>query len=224
MHHFSNRTPSLIRTGMSLCVLAMLTACVAPPKPYDYTALKASRPASLLVLPPVNESPDVKATYSVLAQATLPLAEAGYYVLPVSLVDEALRENGMTTPADIHAIEFAKLRSTFGADAAVYMTIKRYGASYNVVSGDAVVTLEAKVIDLRDGKLLWDGAATASTAEGQSAQGGLVGLLVRAVVSQILNTATEASHRVAGIASYRLLSPRPANGLLPGPRSPNYTP
>lgn len=37
-------------------------------------------------------------------QLTFPLAEAGYYVLPVALVDETLRQNGMTKPVDIHQI------------------------------------------------------------------------------------------------------------------------
>lgn len=33
-----------------------------------------------------------------MAQMTQPLAESGYYVLPVSLVDETLKGNGMSTP------------------------------------------------------------------------------------------------------------------------------
>jgi hypothetical protein len=208
-----------MRTTIAVAAL-VLTACVAPPKPYDYTAFKAARPASLLIMPPINESPDVRGTYSVLAQSTMPLAEAGYYVLPVTLVDETFRENGLTSPTDIQAVDAAKLRSIFGADAAVYMTIKQYGTSYNVVSGDATVVLQAKIIDLRDGKLLWEGASWASTAEGQSNQGGLAGMLIKAVISQIVNQATEASHRVANTANVRLFTHARQNGVLPGPRLP----
>jgi hypothetical protein len=219
---FRPRCRTLLGHGAALILAALLSGCASPPKPYDYTAFKASRPASLLILPPVNETPDVKATYSVLSQATLPLAEAGYYVLPVSLVDETFRENGLTSPVDIQAVDAEKLRGIFGADAAVYMTVKRYGASYNVISGDAVVVLEARIVDLRDGQQLWQGSAFASSGEGQSSQGGLIGLLVKAVVSQILNSVTDASHRVAGIASTRLLMTHRVNGVLPGPRSPDY--
>ena len=64
---------------------------------YDYTAYKQSRPRSILVLPPLNESPEVAASHSMLSQVTMPLAEAGYYVLPVALVDETFKQNGMST-------------------------------------------------------------------------------------------------------------------------------
>ena len=93
---------------VSVCVLALLTGC-AERKTIDYTAYKQSRPKSILILPPLNESPDVKATYSMLSQVTYPLAEAGYYVMPVALVDETFRQNGLSTPADIHQLPPNKL-------------------------------------------------------------------------------------------------------------------
>lgn len=201
--------------------LATLVGCAAPPKPYDYTAFREARPASLLVLPPVNESPDVKATYSVLAQATMPLAEAGYYVLPVTLVDETFRENGLLTPNDIHAVDPKRLREVFGADAAVYITVKRYGSTYMVLASETAVAVEAKIVDLRSGTLLWQGSASASSSENSSSnQAGLVGLLVQALVEQVINSSTDAGHRIAGIADSRLFSPQRPNGLLYGPRSP----
>lgn len=216
--------PGLMRRLAAVGMLALLTACATKQvAPYDYTALKQSKPASLLVLPPVNDSPDVAASYSVLSQLTFPLAESGYYVLPVSLVDETLRQNGMSNAPDIHAIEPAKLRQIFGADAAVYVTVKRYGSVYKVIASEATVEVEARVVDLRNGQLLWDGKAIASTAEqANSGQGGLVALLVKAVVEQIANSLGERSHQVAGIAGQRLLGAGGPNGLLYGPRSPHY--
>jgi len=67
----------------------------------------------------------VKATAGVWAQATLPLAEAGYYVSPVALVDETFRQNGVTTAYDASQIPFEKLREFFGADAAVYIRVRK---------------------------------------------------------------------------------------------------
>ncbi|WP_222102604.1 GNA1162 family protein [Gilliamella apicola] len=40
---------------------------------YDYTAFKESKPASILVLLPVNHSNEINARYGVLSQVTLPL-------------------------------------------------------------------------------------------------------------------------------------------------------
>ena len=206
-----------------ICLTALLSGC-ATPTPYDYSALRDSNPRSILVLPPVNQTLDTKASYSFLSQVTYPLAESGYYVLPVAVVDEIFRENGMVNPEDIHGLPLDKLQNVFGADAALYITISKYGTSYQLISSDTRVTAEASLIDMRSGQLLWKGAATASSTEqNNNASGGLVGLLVQALVDQIANSITDRSHEIAGITSARLLSSSAPKGLLPGPRSPHYT-
>lgn len=212
-----------LRIALLACGVSLLAACATPPQPRDYTAYKAARPASILVLPPLNNSPDVNASVSVLAQVTQPLAESGYYVVPVTLMAETFRNNGLTMPADIHEVAPNKLRQIFGADAALYISISRYGVSYTVFDSAAVVAADARLVDLRSGQVLWSGSATASSAEqNNNNQGGLVGALVTAVVKQILNNVTDMSHKVAGVAAGRLLSARPPNGLLFGPRSPRF--
>lgn len=199
----------------------VLTGC-ATQTPYDYTTYKESRPRSLLVLPPLNNTPEVPASYSVLSYATRPLAEAGYYVMPVTLVAEAFKENGMTQAADMHATSAEKLRQIFGADAALYITIGKYGTVYQVINSASVVAADAKLVDLKTGKLLWQGSASASSEEGQNQQGGLAVLLISAIVKQVMATALDQSHQIAGVATTRLLSAGAPNGLLYGPRSPNY--
>jgi len=219
---------------MMLKKFAKLAFCLAPAAlmvgcatqkaaPFDYTAFKAAKPASIVVLPPVNNSPEVVAPYSVLAQVSYPLAEAGYYVLPVALVDETFKQNGLTTATDIHAVSTSKLRQIFGADAALYVTIKDYGSTYAVVRSDIVVTASARLVDLRTGAELWNGTASASSAEqNNNGGGGLVGALVAAAVKQIIASTTDASHPIAGVASQRLLAAGHYNGMLYGPRSAHY--
>ncbi len=203
--------------------LLMLGGCATKAPAYDYAAFQRAKPASLLILPPVNESPEIKATSGTWAHATRPLAEAGYYVLPVTLVDETFRQNGMTGANEIHDIPHQKLRDVFGADAAVYMRIKKYGTTYAVIQSDTRVEVEGRIIDLRTGALLWQGSAYASSAEQQQqSSGGLVGLLVVALVNQIVGTATDAAFNYAGVANQRMLGAPRYNGVLPGPRSPLY--
>ncbi|WP_310565204.1 DUF799 domain-containing protein [Hydrogenophaga sp.] len=200
----------------------LMGGCATKVPPYDYTAFNQAKPVTLLVLPPVNESPDVKATPSLWANAAKPLSEAGYYVLPVTLVDETLRQNGVDTATDAHSIAVNKLRDYFGADAAVYIKVARYGSTYSVVMSETVVEANAKIVDLRSGALLWEGKARASSAEQQQNQGGVAGLLIAALVQQVLSTTTDAAHSYAGIASERLFAAPRYNGVLPGPRSPMY--
>ncbi|WP_019448050.1 DUF799 domain-containing protein [Cupriavidus sp. BIS7] len=204
-------------------VVMMFAGCAATkPQQVDYAAFKESRPRSILVLPPLNESPDIKATYGMLSQATFPLAESGYYVLPVALVDETFRQNGLTTPGDIHEVSPAKLHDIFGADAALYMKVTSYGSRYQVVSSVTTVTANAKLVDLRNGKTLWTGSATATNDSGSNASGGLIGMLVSAAISQAMNHVFDATYKVAESTSLRLLSAGQPNGILFGPRSPKY--
>jgi hypothetical protein len=209
--------------GLPALALVLLAGCATRIPPYDYSAFVQAKPVTLLVLPPLNESPDVNAVPGVWAQATLPLAEAGYYVLPVTLVDQTFRQNGVTTPNEAHEIAPQKLRDFFGADAAVYVKVKKYGTSYAVIASETRVEIEGRIVDLRSGALLWQGMAAATSAEQrQQSQGGLIGLLVMAVVQQIVGTATDAAYGYAGIANQRMLGAPSYNGVLPGPRSPLY--
>lgn len=213
--HFLARFASLVLMCLTL------NACVTAPA-YDYTALRAAQPVSILVLPPTNLSPDVRASYALLAQMTYPLAEAGYYVVPVALMDAAFKENGVHNPAEAQSISAEKLHAIFGADAALYTEITEYGSSYQLIMSETAVAAHSRLVDLRSGMLLWEGNARASSAEQQSHNnGGLAGLLVQALVDQVVNNIMDQAYTYAGLTSQRLLSPRPA-GLLYGPRSPHY--
>lgn len=205
-----------------LAATTLLLVGCATRAPYDYTAFKEARPASILVLPPLNSSPDINATYSMMSLATIPLAESGYYVFPVTLVDETFKQNGLTSATDIHGVSPAKLREIFGADSALYINVKQYGTSYIVISSETRVTAEAKLIDLRSGKTLWAGIATASSAEGDNNNGGLIGMLVKAAIRQIVETVSNQGHIIAAKTSDRLLTAGRPNGILFGPRSPMY--
>jgi len=209
--------------GTALAITAtLLVGCATPPPQKDYSAFKQAKPASILVLPPVNLSPDVNASFSMLSHATLPLAESGYYVMPVALVNETFKQNGLANPPEMHEAPLPKLREIFGADAAMYIQITRYGTVYTVLDSAAVVSASARLVDLRTGTELWTGAATASNNEGNNQGGGLAGMLISALVKQVMNNLTDASHSVAGVTSTRLLSAGTPQGLLYGPRSPMH--
>ncbi|EPL9569067.1 DUF799 domain-containing protein [Providencia rettgeri] len=205
----------------SFVVAWLLTGCAQPAK-VDYTAFHQSKPKSILVLLPQNSSPEVQASHGLLSQTALPLAEAGYYVFPVAVVEETFKQNGMINAGDIQAVPPTKLHEIFGADAVLYLDITEYGTSYQVIASDTRVTASAKLLDARTGTLLWSGSASASSMENNSSSNGILGALVSAVVNQIADTMTDKSYAIAGITSARLLSAGSPNGILYGPRSPKY--
>lgn len=199
------------------------SACVSLPPAYDYSAFRNSDPQSIIILPPTNQSTEVIAPFSVMTQMSVPIAESGFYVFPVALVNQTFQNNGLTEANDIQAVPIAKIHEIFGADAALYIDIQEYGTSYVVISSNTVVTVTAKLIDLQTGALLWQGVSSASSAETRgNSGGGLVGMLVQAAVSQIVETVSDTGFVISAIASNRLVSSEMHNGLLHGPRSPKY--
>lgn len=216
-------SPTRIALSLAtLCLASQLVGCAAP-KSYDHTAMRQAKPRSVLVLPPVSESVEVAASPSVLAQSTRPLAEAGYYVIPVTLMDETFRQNGLTQPEDIHGVDLPKLREIFGADAVMYLTVKQYGAKYFVIGSETVVEVQARLLDSRTGTLLWQGQARASSEEGKNNNNAsLLGMLISAALQQVVSNVTEQSHSLAGVANQRLVGLGTPAGLIAGPRHPHY--
>ncbi len=208
----------------ALATALILTGCATKQTPMDYTAFQKSNPKSILVVQPINHTTEVIAPYGVLSNVTQPLAEAGYYVFPVVLVEETFKNNGLTVAEDIHALPGKKLHEIFGADAALYIEVEQYGTSYAVISSDTVVGVKAKLVDLKTSEVLWEGQASAASSEQSSGNsgGGIAGLLVEAVVKQIVESAMDTGYEISNIATNRLLAPGGNRGLLYGPRSPKH--
>lgn len=216
-----------LRLFAALVMAMILTGCATTQPPMDYTAFQRSNPKSILVLPPINHSTEVIAPYGVLANVTVPLAEAGYYVFPVVLVDETFKNNGLTVAEDIHAVPQHKLYEIFGADAVMYIEVQEYGTSYAILSSDTVVVVQAKLVDSKTSEILWQGSASAASSEqnddqNQEEKSGVLGMLVDAALTQIIESAMDTGFEIAATASARLLSPDSRNGLLYGPRSPKH--
>jgi hypothetical protein len=211
--------PSRCR-ALGLAGLALLLAGCAAPPPTDYSGYRAQLPRSILVLPPINESVNVNASYSYLSTITRPLAEAGYYVFPVAVVDAFMKENGLPTPGEMHEVSLDKIAEVFGADAVLYVTIQDYGQKYQIISSNTVVKARAILVDVSSGDRLWEGTAYAVRGSGDSG-GGLIGALITAAVAQAVESTTDSAHGLAAAANAQMIS-NENTGLLRGPYSPGY--
>lgn len=204
---------------LTLC----LAACSSKPAQMDYTAFKEAKPRSILVLPPINHTSSVNAPYGLLSQMTHPLAEGGYYVVPVAMELETFHQNGVPMPDEMAQIPAEKLRAIFGADAVLYSTVTSYGSHYGILDSVTTVELSAKLVDLRTGSVIWSGSAEADDRDRNNNGNNIIGKLIGAAIKQIGNTISDSAYPVAGVASERLLATGNQNGwLLYGPRSPYY--
>jgi len=205
-----------------LLLVSVIAGCATnKPQPYDYSAYKQHTPRSVLVIPPLNNTVEADAPYVYLSTITRPLAECGYYVFPVAVIDAFLKDNGMPTPGEMNAVPLDRIRDVIGADAVLYVTIEEWGQKYSVLSSTTIVKTRARLVDVRTGETLWDG--TAQAAEGSGDGGGsLLGMVVAAAIDQVVDSATDRTHGLSSLAnSVMVFSSN--KGLPYGPYNPEST-
>lgn len=195
--------------------------CVKPAK-MDYRAFVAHMPRSILVLPPVNNTANVKASDAFLATVSQPLADCGYYVYPIAVVDRLFKDNGVPTPGDMHSISLAKIDDVIGPDAVMYITIKKWTTTYAVIDSSTIVELAYKLVDTKSGDVIWErtGEYRQSSSAGQS---DIFAAMIAAGIQAISSAASEgkAERNVAVMANLATFN-NPQYGLLRGPRSPAF--
>lgn len=206
-------------TQASLLLAALVLAGCASQKPYDYTNFRAAAPRSILVLPPINESTEVLGTYGYLSTVTHPLAELGYYVFPVAVVDQFLKENGMPTAGEMHQVPLNKVREIIGADAILYIILKQYGSKFQLVSSVTTVSAEATLVDVSNGTTLWQGKATVQ--QNPNSSGSFLADMIAAAITQAINKKTDSAHLVSRTVNAQLFTST-GRGLLYGPYSARY--
>jgi hypothetical protein len=197
-----------------LLSLVVLSGCVS--KPYDYTNFRAHPPRSVLVLPPINESTDTRGTYGYLSTVTRPIAEMGFYVYPVAVVDQFMKENGLPTAGEMQGVSLNKIGEVFGADAVLYITLKQYGSKYQIITSTTIVTAEGKLVDVKTGLTLWEGTANVQQS---SSSGNAIADLIVAAVDQVINSSTDQAHYMSSQVNAQLLMTKD-HGLLDGPYFP----
>jgi len=201
------------------CILLLLGGCQTA-KPYDYTNFRAHPPRSILVIPPLNESTTLEGTYSYLSTVSRPIAERGYYVFPVAVVDQFLKENGMPTSGEMNQVPPGKVGQITGADAVLFLDLKQYGSKYVVLNSVTTVEVLAKLVDTRSGTLLWEGRGFAQQRGGQGS-GNIFADMIAAAITQAINSKRDVAHNVSHMANTMLFLPTDT-GLPYGPYSPKY--
>lgn len=203
-----------------LVATTLLGACATVPQDDAYILYRELMPRSILVLPPINESVDVNAPYSWVTTASMPIAEQGYYVFPVAVIDEFMKENGLPNPEDMHAASLEKINEIFGADAVLYVTLEEFGQKFELLSSTTRVKARAQMVDVKSGQEIWKGKLDYKKSSDSGGQG-LLGALLNAAITQIGETINDSSHDAAILANEQLFR-HSSKGLLTGPLHPGY--
>jgi hypothetical protein len=195
----------------------LLTGCAATPRWNDAPFFE-NHPRSILVVPASNTTTAVDAPEIWSTTVTMPLAERGYYVFPVYLTADLLRDLGLTNEALLEQLAPSRFKEIFGADAVFFVTINDWSTKYLVLASNVTVRVSYKLVDTRSGLVLWQGKQKIIRQSGGGG-GGIAGLIA-AAVNALATTAID----------YRPLA-RDANitifgaekrGLPAGPYHPDY--
>src|SRR4030066_2094676 len=102
-------------------------------------------PASILILPPMNETTaaDAKEYYSTTIQE--PLSFTGYYVFPYEVTAEILKMEGIYDAELLTNVSLPKFREYFGADAVLFTTIKKWDLSYIVIASTLTISVDCQL-------------------------------------------------------------------------------
>ena len=186
--------------------------CVTKP---DYTNFFEYHPHSILVVPPANKTTAVDAPAIFLTTVSAAFAERGYYVFPVLLVQDILNDLGATDEGAIAAIPPGKLKTIFGAESVLYVTITDWATSYLIFAASITVAAEYRLVDTATETVLWAGQQKVVFMPG--AGGGPIGALVGAAI-----VAAGVPYRPFAIQANNEVVRRSGDGIPAGPYHPEF--
>jgi len=173
----------------SILILAasfILLGCVTPGTYEDpLAAFHETRPASILVIPVVNNSVDVMASTSVLTTLPKTLGERGYYVFPVNTVKSLLEFEGLADPQEVHDQPAESLAALFSADAILYVTIHSWEAQYLLVQTTTEVDLEYTMTDNQGAVIFSDRELLRYTPKSESSGNLFADLVASAITAAV---------------------------------------
>lgn len=172
-----------------LTFMLMIVGCAeietkmqAYPKMYS----PSEKPISMLVVPVVNKSTAADAPDLINSTLTVPFADNGYYVLPISIVSDIFKREGITEGSQILGLPAAVFKNNFGADSVLYITINAWDTNYVVVAANVTVGMSYVLVSTADNSVLWsyDQQIVVNTGQQQSS-----GIILLDIIQTAVNTA-----------------------------------
>lgn len=187
----------------AIIVLSMMIGCTttetkrdAFPQMYD----PGKRPVSILVLPALNESTAADASDYYNVTIAEPLSLAGYYVYPLEIITEILRNEGIADTEVIRDLPATAFKQGFGADAVLFVTITGWDKTYLVIASNVSVGLEFVMLSTTTNEVLWSYSTVAVVdASGSS------GNIFADIIATAINTAVIKNVDVAKMANAQAL-------------------
>ncbi|MDR3653450.1 MAG: DUF799 family lipoprotein [Paludibacter sp.] len=203
------------KTIIFFAVIAIAFSSCTTTKPVlktvAYKGMYSEKPLSILIMPPINQTTAVDAKEYFHSTLNVPLANAGYYVIPPFLSMEILKKESAYDAELFLKSSLAKFGEIFGADMVLFTIINKWDKSYGNVS----VGVEYVVKSTKTNEILYDRKGTINYNTSFSGSGGgLVGALVN-VAATAINTAATKYVDVARVCNGYTLNDLPNGKYAP---------
>lgn len=180
----------LIFLCLSLAVISCNTTKSSIPKSEMYSGIYNEEPLVVLIMPPINNSNNVEAKEYFHSTLNIPIANAGYYVIPPFLSIEILKQESAYDSELFIEQPLNKFNDVFGADVAVFTIIHKWEKSG--LASNVYVEVEYIIKSTKTDQPLYHRNINATyDASVSLGMGGLVGALADITASAINTAATK---------------------------------
>jgi Uncharacterized protein conserved in bacteria len=176
--------------ALLIIAVAFLSSCTSTApltKSVAYKGIYSEKPVTILIMPPINRSTNVDAKEYFHSTLNVPLANAGYYVIPPFLSMEILKKESAYDSELFLNNSLSKFGEVFGADLALFTIINRWDKS--AIASKVTVEVEYIFKSIKTNEVVYTrkGTVVYNTAISTSG-GGAFGALV-AITASAINTA-----------------------------------
>ncbi len=142
-----------------LLALLFMFACAMPPAATlqtVYPAMYSKPPASILILPPMNNSTAADAKEYFACSLAEAIGRKGYYVMPVEAMFGVLRDEGLYDSENISPAILQNFKKHFGADAVLFTTIEEWEKSWALLAGSLTIKAKFALVSTETSETIWD--------------------------------------------------------------------
>jgi hypothetical protein len=151
----SKRSSASLAVASAVLLLTLAGCATAPIPQANFPALHAEAPRSILIVPALNNTVDVRAPDFFVSTVSRPFAERGYYVFPAHMVKRLLEDDGLSDAGLVHSADTRRLGKLFGCDAALFVQIQRWDSRYVVLATTTTVSFDYTIKSCKTGTVLW---------------------------------------------------------------------
>ena len=172
--------------ALIICYLLLLNSCASLPKQQAFPKMYEENPLVFLIMPPINNSSQVDAKDYFYTTMCVPIAEAGYYVLPPMATLSALQNESAYDSERFIDGDLKKLGNYFGADVAVFTIIKAWDKQ--VIGSTICIEIEYIFKSTKTNEILYNRDATIRCNTSSSyGNRGLLDVLISAIKTAVID-------------------------------------